>query len=103
MLGEIQVMITRLYDLEVKHPVERFVCDESVARAAVGAEVGRGEVLMVLEEEDGVSVGLYVDPEVVEALASGEGDWLAEERFGDYCLAAEGVSHFVYRKSLEVE
>lgn len=95
MLGRIQAILSELYDLELGVSVEDFVCDETVARAAVGDAVARREVLVVVEEPEDVSVGLYVDPEIVRTL---EGTWgspggTALEAFR---LAAEGVSHFVY-------
>ncbi|MEM7608727.1 MAG: hypothetical protein AAF411_25520, partial [Myxococcota bacterium] len=62
---------------------------------AVGADPGRGEVLLVAEEEEGVSIGLYVQPDALAHLTSNE-DVLDEGRFDAYCLAAEGVSHFIY-------
>lgn len=96
MLRRIQEQISALYDLPVATRVDDFVCDEDVARAAVGDAVERGEVLMVAEEDDGISVGLYVDRRALERLA-GEGDpWLCARRFDACCLATEGVSHFVY-------
>lgn len=95
MLGAIQGALSELYDVQVEASVEDFVCDAAVVRATVGAEqVDRGELLVVAEEQEGVSVGLYVDPEAVAALEGRGLDW--QEAFEACCLATEGVSHFLY-------
>lgn len=93
-LGEIQATFVDLYDVDESPPVAPFLCDASEV-AAVGADPGRGEVLLVHEQGDDVSVGLYVAPGATRRLA-GDRDPLAPERFEAWCLAAEGVSHFVY-------
>ena len=93
-LAEIQAALSRLYDIELPERVEDFVCDAEVARA-VGVEVERREVLVVVEEANDVLVGLYLDPEAVNRLAEAT-DPMCPERFAAYCLVAEGVSHFVY-------
>lgn len=91
-LERIQARLVGLYGIEGSPLVTPFLCDAAQVVAA-GAEVGRGELLLVADDPDGVSVGLYVAPEAVDALRD-DADVL--ERFEAYCLAAEGVSHFVY-------
>lgn len=93
-LARIQKRLVRLYDLGSSPVVTPFLCDAEAAEA-VGGDPGRGEVLLVAEEEDGVSLGLYVEPEALLLLQNGT-DVLGEGQFDAYCLAAEGVSHFVY-------
>ncbi|MFK8000765.1 MAG: hypothetical protein AB8H86_14290 [Polyangiales bacterium] len=93
-LARIQQRLVRLYDLGSSPVVTPFLCDAEAAEA-VGGDPGRGEVLLVAEEEDGVSLGLYVEPEALALLRRGV-DVLGEGQFDAYCLAAEGVSHFVY-------
>jgi hypothetical protein len=91
MLRRIQHLLAELYDLNPSANVEHFVCGPEVVRAAVGGDAEhRGEVLVVVEDEAGIHVGLYLDPEVLAAL---EAD---PEHFGALCLATEGVSHFLY-------
>jgi hypothetical protein len=89
MLRRLQVELSHLYDLPLDADVEEFVCDRATATALAGPGVEhRHEALIVLEEPDGVCVGLYVD-ERMRAPRS---------RFDVICLLAEGVSHFVYFK-----
>ncbi len=93
-LTELQSTLVALYDVDESPPVGPFLC-RAVDVEAAGADPGRGEVLLVHEQGDDVSVGLYVTPGATRRL-SGAADPLAPERFEAWCLAAEGVSHFVY-------
>lgn len=93
-LARIQQRLVRLYDLGSSPNVTPFLCNAEAAEA-VGGDPRRGEVLLIAEEEDGVSLGLYVEPAALELLQSDD-DVLREGQFSAYCLAAEGVSHFVY-------
>lgn len=88
MLRRLQVELSDLYDLPLDADVEQFVCDRATASALVGQEVDRHEALIVVEDADGVSVGLYLDPSMRAP----------RSRFDVVCLLAEGVSHFVYFK-----
>lgn len=91
MLRRIQQLLARAYDLHALPDVEQFVCGPEVVRATVGEGVEqRGEVLLVLQDEHGVHVGLYLDPAVLARLSASSPD------FRSLCLATEGVSHFVY-------
>ncbi len=76
-------------------PVTSFLCTAEEAEA-VGADPARGELLLVAEEEGAVSLGLYVSPEAQAALRGHRAEASEVGRFQAYCLAAEGVSHFVY-------
>jgi len=94
-LNRIESRLRALYDLDGVHRVEDFVCNAQVARRAAAQAVERGEALLVLEEPEDVSVGLYLAPQALEALAE-SGDWLGDGSFESFCLVAEGVSHFLY-------
>lgn len=93
-LTELQSTFVELYDVDESPPVGPFLCDAEDVEAA-GADPERGEVLLVHEHGNDVSVGLYVTPGATQRLVAA-GDPLAPERFEAWCLAAEGVSHFVY-------
>jgi len=97
-LGRIQRVLSELYDVQVEASVEDFVCDADLVHATVGQGVGRGELLVVAEDAEGVCVGLYVCPDAVQALTEtgAEADVWLDERFRAACLATEGVSHFLY-------
>ncbi len=84
-------------------PVEEFLIGREAAQAA-----GRGplatEELLVLEEEDGLALGLFLDEEVLAAAAGADPHHrrprlVARGVLRHLALAAEGVSHFVYLAS----
>ncbi len=96
MLRSLQRTMAELYDLELEVDIDDFVCSAEVARAVAGDdEVARGELLLVGPRGDDVELGVYVDGRAIATLAEG-GGILAPRRFAAYCLAAEGVSHFLY-------
>lgn len=99
-LNILQQMLAGLYRIEVDHSVEDFVItDPELARrldASVRPRENR-EKLLVAQEGDEVQLSLYLDAAVLERLhedcplAALHGDNL-----GDFLLALEGVSHFLY-------
>ena len=93
-LRPIQDALCELYDLSVDADVEDYLCDAELVDALTGGS-DRGEVLLVSEEADHVSLGLYVCPDAVRAIATG-GDAWSDDRVQQVSLATEGVSHFVY-------
>lgn len=98
MLRQIQQLLTELYDLSPVADVEEFVCGPELLEATLGEHArARGEVLLVLEDEEGVHVALYLDPEALCALHAHDGLPSPERAsFSAACLATEGVSHFLY-------
>ncbi|MCB9591742.1 MAG: hypothetical protein H6719_03325 [Sandaracinaceae bacterium] len=91
MLSRIQQLLATVYDLHPVPDVECFVCGPELVAELVGHdEARRREVLLVLEDEEGVHVALYLDAEVLEQLREGE------PRFEALQLATEGVSHYLY-------
>ena len=93
-LHRVQCALSALYDLKPSANVDDFVCDEVMAQALGGEDaLERREVLFVVEDHEEHFVGLYLDPEARIAIET-EDAWRAQ--FEAMCLAAEGVSHFVY-------
>jgi len=91
MLSRIQALLVGLYDLPPLADVTCFVCGPEMLHQLAGEGAAeRREVLLVAEDEEGVHVALYLDPEVLEDLRTDE------PRFDAMQLATEGVSHFVY-------
>ncbi|MDQ3033320.1 MAG: hypothetical protein M3Y87_12950 [Myxococcota bacterium] len=95
-LATVQRRLGELYDVELDVRVDDFLCDADTARALGGDDAAaRGEVLFVVQQQDGARVALFVEPSAREP-QRGDG-WLDDaQRFRACCLAAEGVSHFVY-------
>ena len=90
-LRRLQRRLAALYDLPPAPDVEAFLCGPERAEALAPGETRRGEVLLVHEVDGRVEVGLYVDQGALRDLAEG-----SAPDFGAFCLAAEGVNHFVY-------
>jgi len=82
----LQARLQAIYRVEAPG-VERFLMGRDQACAA-GHTPRAAEELLVLEEADGLSLGLFIEESVGEGAARGE--------LGPMAQAAEGVSHFVY-------
>lgn len=97
MLRRVQRGLEELYRVETGANVDDFVVGPHVRDAVVGGRRPR-EQLLVCEDGDGeMSLALFVDPDVIANLAQHDpGRRLGRENFGDFLLAVEGVSHFVY-------
>jgi len=55
------------------------------------------EQVLVVEEEGGAQIGVYIDPAVIARLQQNNPiEALNERNLPDYCTALEGVSHFHY-------
>ncbi len=81
-------------------PVEQFLLGREAARAA-GRVPRATEELLVVEEDDGVALGLFLDEEVLAAAAGADPhdrrpSLVARGVLRHVACAAEGVSHFVY-------
>jgi hypothetical protein len=100
LLRELQNRLAGLYDAPAEHDVYDFLVTDAAHAAALqgaGAAPQTDEQLLVVEEEDGVGISLYLDRAVIERLAERcPLRSLSEENLADYCTALEGVSHFHY-------
>lgn len=101
LLRQMQTLLAQLYDAPVREDVQDFVVSDRRRLSAVIGEQQAGqpsdEQVFVVEEEQGVRLGLFIEQEVLERLA--RRDPLAaldEDNLPDYCTALEGVSHFHY-------
>ncbi|HEY6104582.1 MAG TPA: hypothetical protein VIV59_01275 [Anaeromyxobacteraceae bacterium] len=98
-LAYLQAEFEAIYGVEAPR-VGDFLVGRDGARAA-GAEPRGPEALLVLEEEDGLSLGLYLDEAVLRGAAAADTNHprpqlTSRSRLPDVACAAEGVSHFVY-------
>ena len=85
-VAALQARLQAIYGVEAPG-VERFVVGREVAEAA-GHALRAPEELLVLEEADGLWLGLYLDEVALAGAARGE--------LAPLVQVAEGVSHFVY-------
>ena len=96
-LSRLQRGLETLYRIETNLPVDQFLIDEEERAAAQPARAPREQVLVRQHGEDDLGLGLFVDAEALANLERHDpGQRLDERNFADFCVAIEGVSHFVY-------
>lgn len=89
--------IEELYRVGTGVAVDDFVVSEPVRDLLTFAARRPREQLLVHEQDGEVSIGLFLDEQVLATLDRHDpGAGLGEHNFGDFLLALEGVSHFVY-------
>jgi hypothetical protein len=102
-LQRLQRGLETLYRVEPQLDVRAFVVNESERNRALNDNAGNGdprrprEQLLVRHHEGELSLGLYLDDQALETLSRHDpGHGLHDDNFFDFCLAVEGVSHFIY-------
>lgn len=103
-LARLQRGIERLYRVDTQLDVESFVVDEAAREVALAETDGqRGtarrprEQLLVAQHESELKLALFLDREALANLQRHDpAQGLRSSNFTDFCLAIEGVSHFVY-------
>jgi hypothetical protein len=93
-----QTLLARLYDAPVEHAVDDFLfSDRARLRGLTGTDPQTDEQVLVLEDHDGVRVGVYISAEVLARLTTRDPiRALNDDNLADFCTALEGVSHFHY-------
>lgn len=95
-LARLQRGLEALYRIETHLAIDAFVID-AAARAAVGTARAPREQLLVRQGDDELSMALFVDAAALANLERHDpATRLDDDNFTDFCLAVEGVSHFVY-------
>jgi hypothetical protein len=95
-LARVQRGLETLYRIETGVTVDDFVIDEPTRDGLVPIRKPR-EQLLVCEEGGEMAVALFIHPAVLENLAEHDpGRRLGDHNLGDFLLAVEGVSHFIY-------
>jgi hypothetical protein len=100
-LTRLQAGLEKLYRVETRLDVEAFVVSERErGRTLEGSDptVRRPREQLLVSHEDGeLALGLYLDADALSNLERHDpGQGLTERNFADFCLAVEGVSHFIY-------
>ncbi|MCG5051920.1 MAG: hypothetical protein KA712_03080 [Myxococcales bacterium] len=103
-IGRLQRGLETLYRVDTHLDVEAFMVDEA-ARNDVLAKIDGAngtarrprEQLLVAHENDELHLALFLDADALANLEKHDpSHGLADANFQDFCLAVEGVSHFVY-------
>lgn len=85
-----------MYRVETGVEVEDFVVGPALRDELAPARKAR-EQLLVVEADGEMNIALYLEPGVIANLhAHDPGRRLGEHNLGDFLLAVEGVSHFIY-------
>ena len=86
-----------LYRVDTQVDVESFLIDDQERQRAGVARSPREQLLVKQHGDDELKVGLFVDERAVANLEQNDPSLrLDHTNFADFCLAVEGVSHFVY-------
>lgn len=98
-LAFLQDELEAIYAVEAPR-VREYLVDGDAARAA-GRNPRAAEELLIVEEEDGVALGLYLADDVIASAARTDPHdprprLTARNALATIACAAEGVSHFVY-------
>ena len=95
-LARVQRGLETLYRVDTGVTVDDFMIDEPM-RAQLAPVRRPREQLLVCEDEGEMSLALFIDPAALANLAAHDpGRRLGDHNFGDFVLAVEGVSHFIY-------
>jgi len=96
-LGALQNAIEKLHAVDTFLDVRAYIVGDEVRDCIPGARSGLPEQLFVRDDGDAVEVALYLDPDVLHRL---ERDHPHRRLHGgnleSYCIALEGISHFVF-------
>lgn len=92
-LIDVQRRLEGFYGLPPQAPVTDFL----IPPQAASEYPGDGSRTLVTEEDDGLSIGVLLEPAVVGRLAQDDPRVrLDEDNLGAFCTATEEVSHFLY-------
>jgi hypothetical protein len=97
-LARIQLGLEALYRVETRLSIDAFLIDAET-RGATAPDAARAprEQLLIREMEGELGLALFVDEGALATLERHDPSrGLSDRNFGDFCLAVEGVSHFVY-------
>jgi hypothetical protein len=96
MLARVQRGLEALYRVDTGVEVDDFVIDEAARDVLAPARRPR-EQLLVCEGDGEMSLALFIHPDALANLARHDpAQRLGAHNLGDFLLAIEGVSHFIY-------
>lgn len=92
-LVDVQRRLEGFYGLPAQAPVTEFL----IPPDAGGDYPGQGSRILVTEDGDGISIGVLLEPCVLDRLAQGDPRVrLDDDNLDAFCTATEEVSHFLY-------
>jgi len=93
-LAQLQQLLQSVHGVQAA-PVGQFLVGRQV-RAKLAPQSSPQEALLVLESGEELHVALFLDESVLSHLGRRAQDPWTHERLQAFCMAAEGVSHFLY-------
>ncbi len=97
LLRQLQGLLSGIYDVPVRYDVHDFLFTDRARLPARTRASNTDEQVLVLDEGDVASVGLFLDAALLERLAAADPlRTLNAANIADYWTALEGVSHFLY-------
>jgi len=97
LLRQLQGLLSGIYDAPVRYDVHDFLFTDRARLPAALRGSGTDEQVLVLDEGEVASVGLFLDPALLERLSLADPlRALNTANIADYWTALEGVSHFLY-------
>jgi hypothetical protein len=95
-LSRLQLGLEALYRVQTHLAIDAFLIDDA-QRGSVDPRRSPREQLLVREADDELGLALFVDAGALANLERHDpAAGLDEGNFTDFCLAVEGVSHFIY-------
>ena len=97
-LTRLQRLLETIYGVDTGVDVCDFlICDGAFADRLSSMCSRAGEALLIVESDDALDVGLYLDDALLDRLSGRlDGEMLDDDCFADFCKVLEGVSHFNY-------
>jgi len=96
LLARLQLGLEALYRVETRLAIDAFVIDGD-ARDRMGTARAPREQLLLREADGELAMALFVDAAALANLEQHDPEARLDDRnFTDFCLAVEGVSHFIY-------
>jgi hypothetical protein len=96
LLARLQLGLEALYRVETRLAIDAFVID-GAERDRMGPTRTPREQLLLREDDGELAMALFVDAAALANLERHDPAARLDDRnFSDFCLAVEGVSHFIY-------
>jgi hypothetical protein len=89
-----------IYEIDIPHAVHDFLITDRAFACLLDCDLQSREMrekLLVHQDDDNLNLSLYIAADIVEHLRQDDPvSQLHDGNIGDFCLAVEGVSHFIY-------
>ncbi len=100
LLTQLQQCLQEIYELDIGHDINQFVCTDRALIALLDASVNARDIpekLLLRQEGDTVDVTLYLDAALLSHLAVHDPvQYLHAGNLAQYWITLEGISHFIY-------